>query len=48
MNHSHVFYIWWSYGVTAVALVVEIIALRVRRAQSLRRIEEERDLEAQD
>ncbi len=48
MNHSHVFYIGWSYGVTAVALLVEIVALRMRRAQSLRRIEEERDLEAQD
>ncbi len=48
MSHEHAFYIWMSYGVTAVALVVEIIALRVSRAQSLRRIEEERDLEAQD
>jgi heme exporter protein CcmD len=45
---SHEFYIWMSYGMTALALVVEIAALRVRRARSLRRVEEERDLEAQD
>jgi heme exporter protein CcmD len=45
---SHEFYIWMSYGMTALALVVEIVALRVRRARSLRRVEEERDLEAQD
>jgi heme exporter protein CcmD len=44
----HEFYIWMSYGMTALAIVVEIVALRVRRARSLRRIEEERDLEAQD
>ncbi|HUI99411.1 MAG TPA: heme exporter protein CcmD [Usitatibacter sp.] len=42
------FYIWMSYGMTALAIAVEIVALRVRRARSLRRIEEERDLEAQD
>jgi heme exporter protein CcmD len=44
----HEFYIWMSYGMTAVALVAEIAALRLLRARSLRRIEEERDLEAQD
>lgn len=44
----HEFYIWMSYGMTAVALVAEIVALRMLRARSLRRIEEERDLEAQD
>ena len=44
----HEFYIWMSYGMTALAIVVEIFALRVRRARSLARIEEERDLEAQD
>jgi len=42
------FYIWMSYGVTAVALAVEIFWLRVRRGRALRRIEEERELEAQD
>jgi heme exporter protein CcmD len=44
----HEFYIWMSYGTTALALIVEIVALRLRRSRSLRRIEEERDLEAQD
>ena len=44
----HEFYLWMSYGMTAVALLAEIVALRVRRARSLKRIEEERDLEAQD
>jgi heme exporter protein CcmD len=44
----HEFYLWMSYGMTAIALLAEIVALRVRRARSLQRIEEERDLEAQD
>jgi heme exporter protein CcmD len=46
MNHD--FYIWMSYGMTAVAFAFEIAWLRVRRARALRRIEEERDLETQD
>jgi heme exporter protein CcmD len=45
---SHEFYLWMSYGAAAVAIVAEIILLRVRRASALARIEEERDLEAQD
>jgi heme exporter protein CcmD len=45
---SHEFYIWMSYGMTAVAIAFEIAWLRVRRAQARRRIEEERDLETQD
>ncbi len=45
---DHQFYIWMSFGMTALAILAEVIALRVRRAQSLRRIEEERELEAQD
>jgi len=44
----HEFYIWMSYGMTAAALLAEIVALSVRRTRSLKRIEEERDLEAQD
>jgi heme exporter protein CcmD len=44
----HEFYIWMSYGMTALAIGAEIVALRVRRSRSLRRVEEERDLEAQD
>ena len=45
---SHQFYLWMSYGATAVALAVEIVLLRLRRAQALKRVEEEKDLEAQD
>jgi heme exporter protein CcmD len=45
---SHEFFIWMSYGAAAVAVVAEVIGLRVRRARALKRIEEERDLEAQD
>jgi heme exporter protein CcmD len=46
MNHD--FYIWMSYGMTALAIAVEIAWLRLRRARALHCIEEERDLEAQD
>ncbi len=45
---SHDYFIWMSYGAAAVALAAELIALRVGRARALRRIEEEKDLEAQD
>ena len=45
---SHGFYLWMSYGAMAVALIVEIVALRARRARALRMIEEERDIEAED
>jgi heme exporter protein CcmD len=45
---SHEFFVWMAYGATAVAVVAEVIGLRVRRARALKRIEEERDLEAQD
>jgi heme exporter protein CcmD len=45
---SHDFYVWMAYGMTAIALIAEIIALRIRRARSLARVEEERELEAQD
>lgn len=45
---GHDFYLWMSYGATAVALVAELVALRVGRARALRAIEEERELEAQD
>jgi heme exporter protein CcmD len=45
---SHEFYLWMSYGMTALALLAEIVALRLRRNRSLKHIEEERDLEAQD
>jgi heme exporter protein CcmD len=45
---SHDFFIWMSYGVAAILLAAELVALRAGRARALRRIEEERDLEAQD
>jgi heme exporter protein CcmD len=45
---SHEFYLWMAYGMTALALAVEMVALRMRRARAMRRVEEERDLEAQD
>jgi heme exporter protein CcmD len=45
---DHNFYLWMSYGVTALALIVEIVALRMRRAGALRLVETERDLEAQE
>jgi heme exporter protein CcmD len=46
MNHE--FYIWMSYGMTAVAIAFEIAWLRVRRARARRHVDEERGLEAQD
>jgi heme exporter protein CcmD len=45
---SHEYYLWMSYAATALAILADIVALRVRRARALRAIEEERDLEAQD
>jgi heme exporter protein CcmD len=45
---SHDFYLWMAYGVTALALAAEIVALRLRRARAQQLVEEERDLEAQD
>ena len=45
---SHEFYLWMSYGVTALAVIVEIAALRRARARALRYVEEERHLETQD
>ena len=45
---SHGFYLWMSYGATAIAIAAELLALRARRARALRMIEEERELETQD
>ena len=45
---SHDYFIWMSYGATAIAVAAELIALRLGRTRALRRIEEERDLETQD
>jgi len=46
--NDHSFYLAMSYGATVVALLVEIVALRLRRARALRGVDEERDLETQD
>jgi heme exporter protein CcmD len=45
---SHDYFIWMSYGATAIAVAAELIALRLGRTRALRRIEEEKDLETQD
>jgi heme exporter protein CcmD len=45
---DHTFYLAMSYAATAIAIVAELIALRLRRARALAAIEEERDLEPQD
>lgn len=45
---EHGFYLWMAYGMAAVALLAEIALLRLRRSRVLRRIDEERELEAQD
>ena len=45
---SHEYYLWMSYGATAIAMAVEVAILLARRARARRMIEEERDLEAQD
>jgi len=45
---SHEYYLWMSYGATAIAMAVELAILLARRARAKRMIEEERDLEAQD
>src|SRR5204862_8107683 len=42
------FFIGMAYGAAALAVVAEIVLLKLRRARALARIEEERDLEAQD
>ena len=45
---SHDYFLWMSYGVAAIVIAAELVALRVGRARALRRIEEEKDLETQD
>ena len=48
MTMDHGYFLWMSYGAALVAIVAEIVLLRLRRARALQRIEEEKDLEAQD
>jgi len=45
---NHQYYLWMSYGATAIAMALELAILLARRARAKRMIEEERDLEAQD
>lgn len=45
---THEFYLWMSYGMAALAIVAETAALALRRRRALRKVEEERELEAQD
>ena len=45
---DHTYYLSMSYAMTALAIVAEIVALRISRARARRLIEEERDLETQD
>jgi len=42
------FYIWMSYGMAALAVLADVVAIAVRGARARAAIEEERDLEAQD
>ena len=45
---GHAFFVWMSFGALLVAIVVELLLLRVRRKRALAAIEEERDLEAEN
>ncbi len=45
---GHAYFVWMSYGALLVAVVVEILLLRVRRNRALAAIEEERELEAEN
>ena len=45
---SHDYFLWMSYGMGALAIAAELVALRIGRARALARIEEEKDLETQD
>lgn len=45
---SHEYFIAMAYGVSALALLAEIVVLTLRARGARRHVEEERDLEAQD
>ena len=45
---GHAFFVWMSYGALLVAIVVEIVLLRIRRRRALAAIEEERELETEN
>jgi heme exporter protein CcmD len=46
MNHAY--FLWMSYGMAALAVAVELVALAWRLSRARHRIDEERDLETQD
>jgi heme exporter protein D len=46
MNHEY--FVAMAYGVSALALLAEIVVLRMRSIRARRHVEEEKDLEAQD
>ena len=48
MMGDHGYFIAMSYGMAALAVVVELISLKIGRAKALKHVEEERELEAQD
>ena len=45
---SHDYYLAMAYAASFAAIVLELVILRVRRAQALKRVAQERDLETQD
>jgi heme exporter protein CcmD len=45
---DHTFFLAMSYGATAVAIAVELVALALGRRRAWKQIDEERELEAQD
>ena len=45
---DHQFYLWMSYGATALAMAVELVLLRAGRARALKLVDEERELETQN
>ena len=45
---DHTFYVVMSYAMAALAVVAELVALRVGRARARKHVEEERELESQD
>ena len=48
MTADHTFYLAMSYGALAIAVAIEIAALRLRRTRAERGVDEERELETQD
>ncbi len=45
---DHQYFLWMSYAATALAIVIELVLLSARRTRALKRIDQERELEAQD